>query len=449
MTIFSTRWTRSGAISLALAVLAAGCAHQQQQELYVQMRMDMASNNWAGARAKLEGGKDHYYREQDAVMYWLDLGTLIHYANGFDESQANFVKAEERMDDLWTKSVTDTAKNYLVREGDGPYAGEDHEHVLVYLYTALNNVKLGKFQDAVVEARRADAFLQKLQLQYGKDKEEGSGTLYGQDAFMLWLVGLLYEMEGPTSVNDAFIAYKASYQAYKSNYAKNFDQPIPSYLGEDLVRTAKQLGFKDEVARFTKETGATGATRDRIAKGMGEVVLIDAHGEAPFKQQFLVEGVLPGGARQQIALPRFAAIQHQIAYAEFSEGNASAKTELAEPIERIVLKNFEFQLPAIKRRAIVRFVAKLALRKKLCEESPLKCRVAGALANASEQTDLRTWKTLPADIGVGRLWLPAGTHKIHVTFRTASGAETGRFEDIDVTDLKAGEHRLVTVRSIQ
>jgi hypothetical protein len=445
----STRWTRGGATCLALAVLAAGCAHQQQGKLYDQIRPDMANNNWPGARAKLEGGKEQYYREQDAVMYWLDLGTLIHYANGYEESQANFVKAEERMDDLWTKSVTDTAQNYLVREGDGPYAGEDHEHVLVYLYTALNDVKLGKFQDAVVEARRADGFLQKLQIQYGKDKQEGSGTLYGQDAFMLWLVGLLYEMEGPTSVNDAFIAYKAAYVAYKSNYAKNFDQPIPSYLGEDLVRTARQLGFKDEVARFTKETGATGATRENIAQGMGEVVLLDSHGEAPFKQQFLVEGVLPNGVRQQVALPRFVAVPHQVAYAEFGEAGAVAKTELAEPIDRIVLKNFEFQLPAVKRRAIVRFVAKVALREKMCAESFLKCKLAGVLSNASEQTDLRTWKSLPADVGVGRLWLPAGTHKIHVTFRTASGVETARAEDIDVTDLKAGEHRIVSVRSLQ
>src|SRR5262249_1980257 len=72
--------------------------------------------------------------------------------------------------------------------------------------------------------------------------------------------------------------------------------------------------------------------------------------------------------------------------------------------------------------------------------------VAGAVTEAA---DTRSWTTLPANITIGRLWLPPGTHTINVTFHSGSGGQLGHPEMIPVQDLKAGEHRIVSVRSLQ
>ena len=125
-----------------------------------------------------------------------------------------------------TKSISAEASKFLLNETVQPYPGEDYEKVLLYLFTALNNVRQGKTQDALVEARRADEFLKKMRIEYEKDG--GIGTIYTEDAFMLWVVGLFYEIEG--SWNDASLAYKAAYQAYETNYQSAFKASPPSFV---------------------------------------------------------------------------------------------------------------------------------------------------------------------------------------------------------------------------
>ena len=70
--------------------------------------------------------------------------------------------------------------------------------------------------------------------------------------------------------------------------------------------------------------------------------------------------------------------------------------------------------------------------------------IAGA---ATEAADCRSWTTLPAQVNVGRLWLPAGHHQLQVSFHAGSGQQIGRTETVEV-DLKAGEHKIVSVRSL-
>lgn len=446
-------------VALLLSCSVA-CKHPDFRGQYREMRPNMVNGDWKTAGSQLENAKEKVYGEVDRVMFWLNMGAVLHYGSDFAKSQENLVRAEEAMQELWTKSISAEASKLVVSESIQSYPGEDFEKVLLYLYTSLNNVKLNKLQDAVVEARRADELLKKMQVHFEKEGEVG--TIYKQDAFMLWLVGLFYEMEGTSGANDAFLAYKAAYKAYKEDYAGQFGAPIPKFLGEDLVRTAQTLGFGDEVAHFKKETGASGESADKVGQGMGEIVLIHGNGEAPYKEEFFIDGTMPDGYVMRIALPKFTAVSGQIAYATLTEDSAGTQTELAEPVTQIVLKNFEHRLPAIKLRAIARATVKYAATKaaeKVAgggDNASGGRKLAGALVGlagnvasaASEAADTRSWTMLPANINVGRLWLPAGKHVIHVTYHSASGAQIGRAEDITVDDLKAGEHRIVSVRTI-
>jgi len=431
-------------------LLSMACSQAGLVQQYYEMRPAMQRGDWNTAAAQLDKAKEDPYGEGDRVMYWLNMGTILHYAQKADDSNANLIKAEAAMQELWTTSVSGQVGSMLSNDTVVDYGGEDFEKVLVYVYTALNNLKLGKPADALVEARRADEFLKKMLVHYEKEGE--SGTVYKQDAFILWLIGMLYEMEGNNQ--DAYILYKAAYVAYQTDYAGNFGMPPPKFIGEDLVRTGEPLGFAEDVAKFKAETGATGESLEKL-KENGEVIVIHGNGESPSKRELIFDGQMPDGYVMAIAVPEFVANVPKVAYATVSSDGVSANTELAEPITSIVLKNFELRLPGIKTKAIARAVIKYVATKAAQaiaggSDSALGSIVglAGNIAAAAtEAADLRSWTVLPAQFNVGRIFLPAGPHTVTVSYHDAGGAPVGPQETFQV-DVVAGKRSVLSVRSM-
>lgn len=442
-------------VVLALSGVGTGCrSHAGFRQQYQQLRPEMLQGRWDKVAQVVQASKDTVYKKEDRVMYWLNLGTLYHYAGQYDPSMTNLVEAEKAIQDLWTTSVSSEASKFVVSDSIQDYPGEDFEKVLVYFYTSLNRVKQGKLSDALVEARRADEFLRKIQVQYEKEKEQ-VGTLYKQDAFMLWLVGLFYEIEG--SFSDAYLAYKTAYEAYAAEYAGKFGTAAPTFLKEDLLRTAQLAGRTDAVAEYSQKFGGGGETIKALADGMAEVILIHAAGEAPYKQQTFIQGKMPDGYMMRIAIPKFVPNKHAVQAAELDVAGKSARTEVMEPVARIALDNYKYRLPAITARAIaravVKYVATQAAKKAVGGSGKDSKRAAlgalvglvGNVASAvSENADLRAWTMLPAEIGVTRLWVPAGEHTVTVNF-----VGPGRPAEQVAINLKAGERRIISVRTLR
>ena len=304
--------------------------------------------------------------------------------------------------------------------------------------------------------RRAarDEFLKKMQVHY--DKEGNGGTLYRQDAFMLWLVGLFYEIEG--SMNDAMLAYKEAYKTYDKEYRGKFGSGPPEYVIEDVARTAKLSGDA-ETAEQAMSKGAKGESLKKLAEGQAELIIIHGNGEAPSKKQFDFKARMPDGYMLKVALPQFVDRRPSIDHARVNVGEVTERTQIAEPVANIALRNYKHRLPAIKARAIVRatakYVASKAAKKAVGGSGKDKNRaLAGALvgiaanvaAAASEQADLRVWNTLPSNFGVTRIWLAPGQHNVKVTFHNKSGGQIGRTVTRSV-ELKKGERKIVSVRS--
>lgn len=452
---------KGAALSLVVAVAAsgAGCASQSGiVRQYREMRPALIERNWAGAVAQLEEARTRVYREQDRVMYWLNLGTLLHYAGEYERSMEAFVAAEETMREMWTKSISGEVARFVLNETSQGYPGEDHERVLVYLFTALNRVKQGRVADALVEARRADEQLKRMRIAY--EGEDGLGTAYRQDAFMLWLVGVFYEIEG--SHNDAYLAYRRARKIYEEHYAETFGTSAPPFLDEDLYRTASLAGLEVEARALLESGRITGESLARLEEGWAEVILIHGSGEAPYKVERRFNAPLPDGYVVSVALPEPVVVPHEIDHARLVVGDVSASTAPVEPVARIAATQYAKQLPAIQARAIARAAIKYGVTKAASEavkggrdssgERQIAGTILGILGNiaaaATEGADLRAWTTLPADFGATRLWLPAGTHQVKVTFHARSGARMGELKP-DTLTLRPGERRLLSVRSIR
>ena len=89
---------------------------------------------------------------------------------------------------------------------------------------ALNYTAAGHHEDALVEARKVDSKLNVINSRYADDKK----NVYKEDAFIRFLMGVLYEAEG--EVNDAFISYRKAEEIYRNDYAANYGVSAPSLL---------------------------------------------------------------------------------------------------------------------------------------------------------------------------------------------------------------------------
>jgi tetratricopeptide (TPR) repeat protein len=241
---------RQHPVILTGLLLLASCA--MRTDFYHEVEQGLASRNYAVAVSALKANEEEF-GESNTVLFNLELGLIAHYASQYTESNQMFLAAEKRMEELYTRSISAEAAAMLLNDNLLPYEGEDFEKVFVNLFLALNFAQMDNVEEALVEARKVDLKLKEYSKQY-----EGKNT-YKQDAFIRYVMGVLYEAGGET--NDAFISYRKAYEGYKE-YADYYKTSCPTFLKADLVRTAGLLGFDDERRRFEQQVEGWGPVDD-------------------------------------------------------------------------------------------------------------------------------------------------------------------------------------------
>src|SRR5439155_7125333 len=205
------------AAAAALAILGcAGPSHQHKASL----NNLLASRDWAAATRQLQEAKDTEYASRDAVLYWLDVAAVLHDAGNFKESDKALDEAEQRLEALYTQSISKGAGTFFLNDTTDDYRGEPHERSLLHILRALNYAYAGRTEEAVVESRKVSAFLAEL------GSTLGSNYTYRDDAFAQYLSALLFEDAGRR--DDARISYRAAHAAY-SAYASRYGTPEPPY----------------------------------------------------------------------------------------------------------------------------------------------------------------------------------------------------------------------------
>lgn len=362
------------------------------------------------------------YGDKSSVLYDLDLGLLFHYAGLPDSSNAHFFAAEREMQELYTKSITLAALSAVTNDYILPYDGEDFEKVLVNIFLALNYAELGEPDEALVEARKVDLKLREYSREYqGKNR-------YQEDAFIRYVAGVLYEDAG--EINDAFISYRKAYEAYGA-YQREYATPAPSFLLDDLVRTATLLTFTEEAANFRELGGRPYEPEDRK---LGTVLVVVYAGKGPIKDEVRTTVNIPDTSGTvhtfQMALPKFSPRRGvRRSYAITAQGTGSdlgaigANTEMAEDLTAIAAKALEDRLALVYLksggRALLKFLAAEKAKSELKKKNNQLTNLLGSIAidiaiGVTERADLRTWRTLPAEFQLAKLGLPPGTYRLRV-----------------------------------
>jgi hypothetical protein len=387
------------------------------------------------------------------VLYRMDRGMTLHLAGRYQESTAILEQAETEVEDLYTRRVRTETKAFLVNDTLLPYEGAPYEQVMINVLKALNYAKTGSLYEALVEARKIDQRLNVFADQ-ARDKDT-----YRDDAFARYLTGILYE--ATDDLENALVAYRKAYEAYRQ--ARPWARvAVPSMLRSDLLRVTDALHLHQEHQEYQEAFGETSWQPAEQLHHLAHIVVISYNGRAPRKEdQFIdlpvsldalrlvlltksaigastqdsraAESLLYGlnGRVVRVALPRLVPQKSQVAYGQVSLVGAgesfTGQTELTQDFSALAAKSLNDRYTQLAIKAVARAAVKYALARGAGQGAQaaagkdagpfvgvLVSMLAHALAVGMEESDKRSWRTLPDEIQVLRLWVPPGSYELHV-----------------------------------
>lgn len=445
------------ALAVLLALAGALACAATPQDVNRRMAPHLDAGDPAGALAVLRG-EQGVYGGKNELLFRLEEGMLLHYLERWDESNQALEIAKRVANENFTKSVSRELGTYMINDTTVPYYGSPFELSLIHVVAALNHAATGDLDGALVEVRQLDAFLRKLRV-------DGAPGTFRDDGFGRFLGGMLYSEAGKP--DEAFVAFQHALDAY-AGHRGAYGVARPQSLTRDAARTATSLGGWATDALDAK-LGARAEAAAPVPADRGRLVLVHYAGRAPVKVEVLfnitvgkgwafvnrIEGNSPRDQQMaraqgaatgalsresfQVAVPKYRRVAHRVT------GVRVASPALDRPIgsERVAavgkaaVTTLEDDIAWIRARAIARATVKYVLAR-LAEEAArqaggdsgdalaLAARVGlGIARNVSEQADVRSWFTAPAEITLAEVELPAGTHDLELRLHDAQGHVVG------------------------
>ncbi len=365
--------------------------------------------------------------KRGSLLYYLELGTVEHYAKNYKRSSDLLEKAENLREELYTRSLSKEAGALLTSENIKSYRGEDYEDVLINYYKAFNYYYLDDIQEALVEARKVDE-----KLKYLNDLYERKNT-YRDDAFMEFVSGVFHEISG--EYDDALISYEKAYTTFKNNYSQNYGTSVPPFV----LKAIKRVQLISGIERYREELDTVEVSPDRSV-----LIVVLEYGFIPEKR----EGSLVFSYRnrkgvwkyRKIAFPYFPDTEIVVPHIDARVGRKHLDFHEVEPIYKIAKKNLRDRMMRIIAKSALRATVKGALEKKIEKELKKKSselgEAVGILLNilnfSTERADTREWSTLPATILASYTEVDPGVYPVKI----AIGGERIFSDSVKVSGIK-------------
>ncbi|MDE3257305.1 MAG: hypothetical protein OYM47_05685 [Gemmatimonadota bacterium] len=431
--------------SLLLCVVLSGCATYTHNA--VTFRSSLAGGHYETALQTLGSARKGPAR----LLYFMENGLISHYRGEYHASNRFFESAERLSDRLFTRSLSREVASLITNDQVRAYRGEEFELAFINYYRALNYWYLNEPEEALVECRKANLKLDRYAAQADYD------ATYRNDAFIHYITGLIYEATG--ELNDAYVSYRNALDAYET-YHEAFGLAAPETLARDLKRVEAALDFVDN-------PGEAVATRDSNLAGDGELIVFSEIGFVPHKVEEeislpIYEGDDFGGKKDRleavsrkiayrhfkphyagkskvkywlrVALPAYKDVVPRTRTIRVSAAGRQTATTLAEDLSSIAWQTFQDKQPTILARTVARGLVKYSASVKAKEKSKVLGFIVNLFSAAIETADTRSWVSLPHNVQIGRLALPAGTHTLTLESLDNRGRviETGTISDIDI-----------------
>lgn len=469
---------------LGLIVLVTGCSGTFSH--YGKVERSLIAGHPEQAIHLIQKAEDDYGGE-NRLLYLMDYGMVLHLAGKYQESNSVLEEAYHLVEEQYTTRLREQASALLINEAQLPFEGEPFEHVLINVIKALNYACLRNWTEALVEARRIDQRLNIL-------SDRVDGDQYKEDPFARYLTGILYEIGG--DLNNAYVAYRKAETVY--NDARAWSKvALPDMLKTDLIRMANALHIPEDLNRYQTTYPEVASEADRFSEtGMAQVIVVSYLGRSPQKEDLFIdvpisldalqlvalaktvggpgrrstrggEALLYGihGQIARVALPRLVPERTKIAYntLELTEGTNTfnAHSQRLYDIGAAAEKNLDDGYSTLVLRAVARSAMKMAaaegigigvhsaLHKNSQEWVGLLAVILARIAAlVTEEADIRSWRTLPGEIQLIRLWVPAGSYRLTVNAVDHQGRVMA-LPKTEQLDLESGEAHFVVRQYVE
>ena len=423
-------------------VYICGCASSAAyKKQFAEVDPKLRAHDYQTILQEIDENREHCYKKKDRVLYYLDTGLLNHYAGKWQLSNKMLESAERAIEECYTKSMSRAASSMLLNDNVLVYSGEQYEDVYINVFNALNYIRLGNIEDAMVEVRRMGNKLNMLEdrnavyaRQYNQVRRNGLGFKHKQtkcrfydSALGRYISMLVYRTDGRLDdaridMNHIKALWRTAPQLYSFKMPpldRALKPPPPGYAKINVISFIGRL--PDKYARTLYIT-----TRPRYITVTESVQLANGQRRTKVLETIPWQGKkpLPNGMRLKFEVPYMRARPSKVGSIRLMVNDCELGWFVPlESMEKVALETFKVRSPLIYMRAVLRTAIKSIACAQTLEElkkqnngQPVPADIVSALFSATEHADLRVSQFFPAMATIYELDMPEGSYHLKVVY---------------------------------
>lgn len=354
----------------------------------------------------------------DQLVYLLDYATSLQAAGRFEESNRQFLKADQLAERMDYHSVTRVAGSLLLNEETKQYKGDTFEKIFINAQLAMNFLEMGNLESALVEARRMNEKYAKLRQEEKKDFELNPLGRY--------LSALAWEADG--NYDSAAIAYTETYQIGGLEIEG---------LAQDLLRITKLARRENEYKKWKKTFPDITEDPAWFDRKKGELVILVQQGWGPRKTF----------SRTDVRWPELRPVRTETRRIRAQLNQKSVESQVLYNVESAAIRTLEDDRLSLLGRRLTGIVAKEVTAQEIHRRNELLGIFAWLFMHLSDRADLRQWSTLPESVQIIRLPLDPGSYDLELQGLDVSGSLTEERHERTGVVIKARQKTFVTWRT--
>lgn len=431
------------ASSLLLALLVSGCAGTMRSyDSELNQTVGRAASGQVGqALAELE--KNNSDTDKD-LLYFMEKGELLKLNAQVPESRDAWLQADEKVK-IWEEEAKTSPEklignigSVIINDKTRRYDGQDYEKVMLSTRLALDHVLLGNWDQARTEIRKTherEAIIADLRAREVEQVEAES-----RDRNVRTEVKDVKGYPVETLNDPEVTALKNSYQSAFSHYLAGF---VYEALNEPSLAAPgyrKAIELRPDVKFLEEGLSGLDSRAGKRKSRETDVLFVVESGSIPARQSVsfpLPARVSGSWVAVPISFPLIRPDKTVFLPAEISVDGRSTRLHPVTNLDAMARRALKDDMPGIILRGTVRAIAKTAAQKVASDRHGLLGLAVAIAGVVTESADERGWRTLPAQILVGRAFLPAGRHAVSI-----SGPFGTRTETVEV----AGKHAIIPLR---
>lgn len=404
----------SHTILLLFALFLQSCASYSLDKAQYNLRENFASGDFEASAMLLDEMETReVYKSKDDVLLNLERGMVHRFTGNFPESNLYLSKAEQGIEENFTRSITRGISSLLINDSQLVYGGEDYEDVYINVFKALNYIHMDDYEAALVEARRIAFKLEGIEIRNRglADMYTRADTLNGSN----WKTG------DRVIENSALGHYLSAVLFAKTGR--------PDNARIEYERTLKAL--QDQERAFGFEQPAQADIETIRYPGEYNLLITGFSGRSPIKIQHDVRTFVGRhNTYVKFSIPELKLHRSSVSRVEVIVADTlHIPTFVIEEMDKVAADVYKVKEPLIYTRALTRSILKAtgtrAVTKRASEESETLgffTWLAGVIGQEiTEKADLRGWQSLPGKAHVNVARLPAGIHDLEIRYYSQQG----------------------------